>query len=125
MSCWEIDRLAARRLLDRLKIEATTASVEEAAMEFARHRMEVEQWAANRVQSTVIGALEAQSMHVFVQMDDKWANGFRAAEETVARLSTNELLDQPRGSVQSKGQVLRSMVRGARERSAIVEKRPG
>ncbi len=94
-------------------------------MEFARHRMEVEQWAANRVQSTVIGALEAQSMHVFVQMDDKWANGFRAAEETVARLSTNELLDQPRGSVQSKGQVLRSMVRGARERSAIVEKRPG
>ena len=120
---WEIDRLAAKRLLSRLEIEATTALVDEVAAEFAEHRIEVQQWTANRVQSRIIGALEAQSMQDFGQKNAHWADGFIAAEQLVARLSTNELLDQPYGTAQSKGQVLRSMVRGARNRSAGLERR--
>ena len=123
--CWEIDRLAARRLLSRLGIEAPNTVVEEVAIAFAEHRADVQQWTANRVQSSIIDALEARSIQDFPQMDANWASGFIAAEQTVARLSKNELLDQPYGKAQSKGQVLRSLVRGARERSAIVEKRSG
>lgn len=120
---WEIDRLSARRLLDRLKIEATPAMIEEVAREFAEHRVDVQQWTANRAQSQIIGALEAKSMQDFGQKEANWADGFIAAEQLVARLSTNELLDQPSGTAQSKGQVLRSMVRGARQGSAIVDRR--
>ena len=123
MRYWEIDRLAAKRLLSRLKIEPTTAIVEEIAGEFAEHRMDVQHWAANRVQSRIIGALEERSIEDFAQKDAQWADGFMAAEQLVGRLSTNELLDQPYGTAQSKGQVLRSMVRGARNRSAGVERR--
>ncbi|MEN7536116.1 hypothetical protein [Aurantiacibacter flavus] len=114
---WEIDRLAANRLVDRLKIEANPEMVEEIAMEFAEHRAEVQHWVAHRVQSRIIGALEARSVQDFVQKDATWADGFIAAEHMVANLSINDLLDQPHGSAQSKGQVLRSMVRGARKRS--------
>ncbi|OYX66357.1 MAG: hypothetical protein B7Y88_05620 [Sphingomonadales bacterium 32-64-17] len=119
---WEIDRLAATSLLGRLGIETNPTTVEQAAAAFAEHRMEVQQWTANRVQSRIIGALEAQSMQDFGQKDSTWADGFIAAEQLVARLSTNELLDQPNGTAQSKGQVLRSLVRGARQRSTFVER---
>lgn len=112
--CWEVDRIAARRLLDRLKINATSAVVEEVAVEFAEHRKDVEQWVAGRVQSKFVKLLEARSMQDFAQMGDDWANGFRAAEELVATLSETEMLDQPIGKARSKGQVLRSMVRVAR-----------
>ncbi len=123
LQCWEIDRLAAGRLLGRLKIKATPPIVEEVAMEFAQHRKDVEQWVADRVQSKIVSKLEARSMRDFGRMDENWNNGFSAAEELVARLMPNELLDQPSGKALSKGQVLRSMVRAARERSAIVERR--
>ena len=118
---WEIDRLAATRLLGRLGIEASPTTLEQAAKAFAEHRVEVQQWTANRVQSRVIGALETQSMQAFGQKDANWADGFIAAEQLVARLSTNELLDKPYGTAQSKGQVLRSLVRGARQRSTVIE----
>jgi hypothetical protein len=122
--CWEVDRLAAKRLLDRLKIEATPAIVEEVGAEFAEHRRTSEVWVAGRVQSRVIRELEARSMQDFCRMDDNWRNGFMAAENVVATLSMDELLDQPRGAARSKGQVLRGMVRDARKRSALVERRP-
>ena len=123
--CWEIDRLAAKRLLDCLTIEVTPAMIDEVATAFADHRAEVQRWTADRVQSRIIGVLEEQSVQDFAQRDADWANGFIAAEQMVARLSLNELLDQPHGKAQSKGQVLRSLMRGARKRSAIVEKRSG
>lgn len=121
--CWEVDRLAARRILSRLKIKATPAIVEEIAVEFAEHRKDAEQRVTNRVQSNIIRVLEERSMQDFGQMDGSWAQGFRTAEEVVATLSPNDLLDQPSGKAKSKGQVLRSMVRVARKRSAIVERR--
>lgn len=121
--CWEVDRLAARRLLSRLKIEAIPALVEEVAVLFAEHRKDSEHRVAGQVQSRLIRELEARSMQEFGRMNDYWANGFRAAEEVVASLSSNELLDQPSGKARSKGQVLRSIVRDARKRSALIERR--
>lgn len=124
LRCWEIDRLAASRLLGRLEIETTPAIVEEVAMEFAQHRSDVEQWVADRVQSRIVSELEERSKRDFGRMDENWNNGFSAAERLVATLMPNELLDQPYGKALTKGQVLRSMMREARKRSAIVEKRP-
>ena len=121
---WEIDRLAAQRLLGRLEIDAPPGMVETVATAFAEHRMDVQQWAANRAQSQMIGALEAQSVQEFGQKDARWADGFIAAEQLVSRLSTSELLGQPYGTSQSKGQILRSMVRGTRNASAVVRSAP-
>lgn len=120
---WEIDRLAASNLLARLQIEVTPAIVEEVATEFARHRKDVEQWVAERVQSQIVSELEERSMRDFGRMDESWNSGFSAAEELIATLMPNELLDQPYGKAPSKGEVLRSMVREARKNSAIVERR--
>ncbi|WP_341713640.1 hypothetical protein [Erythrobacter sp.] len=121
--CWEVDRLAARTLLDRLKIEATPATVEQLEIGLAEHRRNSEVWVAGRVQSRCVKELEDRSMQDFTRMDDNWRNGFMAAEEIVATLSIDALLDQPRGEARSKGEVLRSMVRDARKRSALVERR--
>lgn len=121
--CWEIDRMAARRLIGRLGVAATPETVEEVAAEFASHRLEVEQWVADRVQSYVIGMLEARSIEEFGRMDERWSDGFRTAEELVARLQSEDLLGQPVSEAKSKGQLLRSMMRTARKRSALVEKR--
>lgn len=121
--CWEVDRLAAKRLLDRLKIETTPAIVEEIGVVIAEHRKNSEMWIAGRIQSKLIRELETRSMQDFGRMDDDWRNGFMAAEAVVATLSIDELLDQPSGEARSKGQVLRSMVRDARKRSALVERR--
>jgi|GEM_PF-1523383 len=120
---WEIDRLAASRLLVRLEIEATPTIVEEVAIEFAQHRQDVERWVAERVQSQIVSKLEERSKRDFARMDESWNSGFSAAEELIATLMTNELLDQPYGKAPSKGQMLRSMVKEARKRSAIVERR--
>lgn len=120
---WEIDRLAAGKLLARLEIEATPAIVEEVAMEFARHRQDVERWVAERVQSQIVSKLEERSIRDFGRMDENWNSGFSAAEELIATLMPNDLLDQPYGKAPSKGEVLRSMVREARKNAAIVERR--
>lgn len=116
VQCWEIDRLAARRLLSRLGVEPAPATVEDAATVFAEHRTDVEHWVAERVQSRILEALETRSLQEFGQKDENWATGFRAAEEMVAKLVTNDLLDQPAGAAQSKGQALRRMLRTARRR---------
>ena len=121
---WGVDKLVATRILGRLDVEATPALVEEVAAELAEHRKDVEQWVADRVRSRTVKILEDRSIEVFGQMEEDWTNGFRAAEELVARLSPDQLLDQPSGKAPSKGQVLRSMVKTARKRSALVEKRP-
>lgn len=120
---WEIDRLAASNLLARLEIEVTPAIVEEVAMEFARHRQDVERWVAERVQSQIVSKLEERSIRDFGRMDESWNSGFSAAEELIATLMPNDLLDQPYGKAPSKGEVLRSMVREARKNAAIVERR--
>ena len=122
-SCREVDRLAARRILDRLKIKVIPEIIEEVAAELAEHRKSSEQWAAGRAQSEIIRELEERSMQDFGRMCEDWANGFRAAEELVATLSLAKLLGQPIAGARSKGQVLRSMVRDARKRSALIERR--
>ena len=99
-----------------LGIEATPITLDEVALEFAKHRKDVERWFAHRVQSKIISVLETRFVRDFSRVDGNWASGFRAAEEVVTTLSPNHLLDMPSGNAQSKGQILRSMVQKARRR---------
>jgi len=58
---WEVDRLAAASLLAALGLEGSDEALELAAKSFSAHRRQACDWAAQRLQGSVIEALEAAS----------------------------------------------------------------
>lgn len=116
----DIDRLAARSLLVKLHIDPTPSVIEVAANELAAHRERSAGWIVDRVRSRAGRVLEDRAMHCLGRHSEDWASGVWFAQEQIATMSIGELLDQPEGHAQSRGQVLRSMVRKARDESAIV-----
>lgn len=115
-SAWSMDRLAAQNLLARLNVEATPGNLELAAEHFARHRDNAIGWAAERAHSRVVRELESVGTMHFGDRCEEWAEGFRFAEHRVATMMPEELLDLVPHRTRSKGQILRSMVRQARNR---------
>lgn len=113
---WSVDRLAAGKLALQLKLEASDALIEAIARHFAAHRRSMIEWAAERVQDNMVRALEEASTDSFIHRSEDWARGFQHAEELVIGTSPRELLELEPDQARSKGQILRSMVRQARQR---------
>lgn len=112
---WSVDQLAARNLLASLKMEATDANLELAAQHFARHRQGCIEWAAERVHSNIVRSLEGASTMYFERKSGEWTDGFRSAEHHVATLTPDNLLELAPQRTRTTGQVLRAMVRHARQ----------
>lgn len=115
-TAWSMDQLAAHALLTRLNVEATAGNLELAAEHFARHRDNAIGWAAERAHSRIVRELEATGPMYFNDRNEEWAEGFRFAEHRVATMMPEELLELAPAKVRSKGQLLRTMVRQARNR---------
>jgi hypothetical protein len=113
---WSMDQLAARNLLASLKVETSAGNVELAAEHFARHRQSSISWAAERVHSSTVRNLEAACGEYLVRQSVDWADGFRFAEQEVATMRPEELLELGPDRTRTKGQVLRALVRQARSR---------
>ena len=111
---WSVDRLAANNLLAHLGLEATADKVEWVEQHFARHRRTAMDWAAQRVHASIIDRFEAAAGDYFRHRSEAWTEGFRFAEQEVAGLTARDLLKTDTGQAQSKGQILRSLVRHAR-----------
>lgn len=113
---WSIDRLAANNLLASLKLEATSETLDVVAEHFSKHRRNSIEWAAKRVHSSVIRTLESALPPHFDRQGENWAEGARFAEHQVATMIPEDLLELPSDTARTKGQVLRAMVRQARNR---------
>ena len=111
---WNVDLTAARGLLAALNLEATDDALKTAAGHFSAHRRSSYTWAADRVHSKTVDNLETVSRQEFAHRDGQWTDGFRFAEQCVLELMPEELLELGEERTQSKGQILRSMVRKAK-----------
>jgi len=118
---WTVDRLAAQNLLADLKmadlkLETTTGILEQLADHFARHRQSAHGWAAGQAHSTAIRMLETASMEYSARKSEEWRSGYRCAEEQLFTTTPEELLDLGPERTRSKGQILRTLVRRAKNR---------
>lgn len=113
---WSVDRLAASNLLAQLKLEATDDLVDLVTRHFAEHRRNLVSWAAERTQSVIIERMEAAATSLFTHHDEDWIRGFSQAEEVVFTIDPKAMLDLAPSPPRSQGQILRSMVRSARQR---------
>ncbi len=114
----EVDRIAARNLLSTLGIEPTHDALEHATRTLAEHRVTGADWAANRVHRDALEMLEEDSMLQFAGHAPEWSEGFIAAQQSLLRLEPIEKLGLYEEKPRSKGQILRTMVRLAKERAA-------
>ena len=111
---WNVDLMAARGLLAALKLEATDEALRASAAHFSAHRRSSYIWAAERVHSKTIDNLETVSRREFAHRDGQWTDGFRFAEQCVLELEPEELLELNQERTQTKGQILRNLVRKAK-----------
>lgn len=114
---WDVDRIAAAELLaalQRAPAEALAAIAEQA---FSRHRTESHEWAARRVHQSAVAELDAGARREFDRRDAIWADGYRFAEQCLQACTPNELLGAVTGRSVSRGQVLRRLIRTAKQRT--------
>ena len=111
---WNVDLMAARGLLAALNLEASDAALKTAAGHLSAHRRSSYKWAAERVHSKAVDNLETVSRQEFAHRDGPWTDGFRFAEQCVLELVPEELLEVRQERTQTKGQILRGLVRKAK-----------
>ncbi|MDE2403963.1 MAG: hypothetical protein KGM17_04515 [Sphingomonadales bacterium] len=111
---WDVDKVAAIRLLGSFGIEVTPASIGRAAEQFAEHREWAANWSLERAHDAMIRKLENGAMDRFASKSDDWASGYSFAEMQVASMSPAELAGREQAGTLSKGRILRSMLRQAR-----------
>ena len=115
VSHWTVDQLAANNLLAALKLEATPERLDLVTDHLAQHREDQISWAANRLQSRLIGLLEDISTRSFERHSDDFTQGFRYAEQQILTQDPRHLVDVSPKPARSQGQILRTMVRQARQ----------
>jgi hypothetical protein len=111
---WSVDQLAARQLLADLSVEVTDDAIGIVATHFARNRRSSYTWAAERVHANLLRKLEADSARYFQRKSEEWTEGFCSAEQQLMTTNPAELLGTEVVRPRSKGQILRAMMREAR-----------
>lgn len=114
---WEVDRVAAAELAAALRAAGPDDWAGLLAQAFSKSRRQNCEWAARRVHESVIGLLESEAVEQFSHRDQRWTDGFRYAEERLSTQSPLGLLAIAASPSRSKGQILRGMIRSARQRS--------
>lgn len=112
---WSVDRLAARNLFARLKMEATPDALALAERQFAEHRATTMEWTAERARAIILASLEEASQSHFPHQVEQWCAGYRRAEQQVSAVQVHQMMQLSRGKPPTKGQILRQMVRRARK----------
>lgn len=115
-SIWSVDRLAASNLLASLGLGPE--QLELVAEHFARNRVASYEWIVDRVRTNIVHRLEDVAQDQRGHRRDNWSEGFQFAEQTVMSMSPTDLLGIISPRSRSKGQVLRTMVRQARQKYA-------
>jgi hypothetical protein len=111
MPDWEIDRIAATKLIALIKEAPEEHWGRLTAEAFSQARIQNYDWAAKRVHETALKLLETCATDEFRRRDASWTDGYRYAEEYLSSQAPSELLGVDVRSPMTKGQVLRSLLR--------------
>jgi hypothetical protein len=111
---WSVDRLAAKNLLANLKLENATEITELVTEHFARHRRYSMGWAAERAHAFFSRKLQATPPSYIARDNEEWMDGFRFAEQQILTTVPEEMLELGPTQTRTKGQILRGLVRQAR-----------
>lgn len=114
---WSVDRLAANNLLAALGVDATEERLDIAARHFSLHRETAMSLAAERARTQAIRALEQGSADRLADEPPQWGDGYRYAEEIIARLAPDDWMDMGPARARTKGQILRTLMRSARSQT--------
>lgn len=114
---WEVDRIAASELLSLLKQTSEEDWGRVIAKAFSKSRFQNYQWAARRVHDSAIRVLELEAKEEFQRREAVWADGYRHAEECLMSQTPSDLLETVVPPPKSQGQLLRAMLRSARQQS--------
>lgn len=114
-TCWETDRIAARKMLAALGLPPEADLIAAAAQVMAQHREQSMEYAAERIQGHIVRQLETEGPQRFVRESEDWARGFNYAEELLITATPADLLEIAPAPPRSKGQHLRTMIRAARK----------
>ena len=114
---WNVDRVAAAELLASLRETAEADWADVMAQAFSRCRFQSYQWAAKRVHESAIKVLEAAASREFCARDSHWSDGYRYAEQKIYAATPLDLLGADAQPVRTKGQILRSLLRAAKQKS--------
>lgn len=114
---WEVDRIAASELLSLLKQTSEEDWGRVIAKAFSKSRFQNYQWAARRVRDSAIRVLELEAKEEFQRREAVWADGYRHAEECLMSQTPSALLETVVPPPKSQGQLLRAMLRSARQQS--------
>jgi hypothetical protein len=114
---WEVDRIAASELLSLLKQTSEEDWGRAIAKAFSNFRFQSYQWAASRVRDSAIKVLELEAKEEFQRREAVWADGYRHAEGCLMSQTPSELLETFVPPPKSQGQLLRAMLRSARQQS--------
>lgn len=112
---WEIDRIAAHKLLTALGLEPTPERIAATGETMARHREQCMLFAAERIQGHILHQLETEGPQRFVRENEDWAKGFNHAEALLLTSTPADLLEIAPATPRTKGQHLRAMIRRARQ----------
>ena len=112
---WTVDQLAACNLLAALGVEATPEQLALTTSHISRHRQDQIGWAAERVHSRLVDMLEKVSTESFVHESEDFTQGFRYAEQQILTLDPRQLLELASERPRPQAQILRAMVRQARQ----------
>ncbi|PZU59373.1 MAG: hypothetical protein DI547_07205 [Sphingobium sp.] len=116
---WSVDTLAARNLLAHLNLEASPEALELVGRHLAAHRQNSMGWAAERARSVLGRVLDANPPEHLAHDNEDWLRGYHYAGQQVLTIQPDELLSLGPKRKQSKGQILRGMVRQARKSEAL------
>lgn len=111
MPVWEIDRIAATKLIALIKDAPEEHWGRLTAEAFSKVRVQNYDWAAKRVHESTVKLLETCAIEEFQRRDASWTDGYRYAEDYLSSKVPSELLGVDVRSPNTKGQVLRSFLR--------------
>ncbi|MCB2014045.1 MAG: hypothetical protein R3E11_04175 [Sphingobium sp.] len=114
-SIWSVDHIAATNLAASLGPDCREEQIELIAEHFAQHRHSAYTWIADRIRDNLLERLSSASRGLFRRKSDEWTSGYREAEHIVMTIDTDELVGVDDRPARSKGQILRSMMRGAKK----------
>lgn len=115
---WDVDRIAAAKILVALGVEASKEKVEAIAFHAAAHRLDSAYWAAKRVQIANLERLAEQLRSDYRAHASAWYDGFQEAEACVATTTADEALGVVTATPQTVAEIVRSQIRRAKVKKA-------
>lgn len=113
-----VDEVAAQNLLLALGLEADEVRLADAVEHMRAHRVAAERFDAVKAREELLSRMETAFMERAHPQDDGWSAGYAAAEREALNWAAERGHGASPAVPQTKGAILRSLIRAAKGRAA-------